>query len=71
MAGGDVADGHYVFGGPATSAAAEHVAVGGGPLFADGRVLPPAPPAARQRRTESIGRLPSLLIPGICSGGEG
>ncbi|KAG6471008.1 uncharacterized protein At3g17950-like [Zingiber officinale] len=71
MAGGDVADGHYVFGGPAASAAAEHEAVGGGPLFANGRVLPPAPPAARQRRTESMGRLPSLLIPGICSGGEG
>ncbi|XP_074590390.1 uncharacterized protein At3g17950-like [Curcuma longa] len=71
MAGGDVADGHYVFGGAAASAAAEHVAVGGGPLFADGMVLPPAPPAVRQRRTESMGRLPALLIPGICSGGEG
>ncbi|XP_074568855.1 uncharacterized protein At3g17950-like [Curcuma longa] len=71
MSGGDVADGHYVFGGPAASAAAEHVAVGGGPLFANGRVLPPAPAPARQRRTESMGRLPSLLIPGICSGGEG
>ncbi|KAG6473217.1 hypothetical protein ZIOFF_067130 [Zingiber officinale] len=71
MAGGDVADGHYVFGGAAASAAAEHVAVGGGPLFADGVVLPPAPPAVRQRRTESMGRLPALLIPGICSGGEG
>ncbi|CAL9095806.1 unnamed protein product, partial [Musa textilis] len=41
----DGAEGLYDFGGPA-----EHVAVGGEPLFADGRVLPPAPAAERRRR---------------------
>ncbi|URE26971.1 hypothetical protein MUK42_03438 [Musa troglodytarum] len=80
MAGGDVADGHYVFGGAAHGGGPpEHVAVGGGPLFADGRVLPPAPPAERRRpqqqqqqqRAESVGRLPVLLLTGICSGGDG
>ncbi|WOK91929.1 hypothetical protein Cni_G00620 [Canna indica] len=74
LAGGEVADGHYVFG-DAGGVDAEHVAVGGGPLFADGRVLPPAPPPERRQRThqraESVARLPALLITGICSGGEG
>ncbi|CAL9172753.1 unnamed protein product [Musa hybrid cultivar] len=82
MAGVEVADGHYVFGGAAHGGGPpEHVAVGGGPLFADGRVLPPAPPAERRRpqqrqqqqqqRAESVGRLPVLLLTGICSGGDG
>ncbi|URE03947.1 hypothetical protein MUK42_19754 [Musa troglodytarum] len=49
----DGAEGLYDFGGPA-----EHVAVGGEPLFADGRVLPPAPAAERRRRrVENLRRL--------------
>ncbi|XP_026665835.1 uncharacterized protein At3g17950-like [Phoenix dactylifera] len=74
-AGGEVADGHFLYGGG--EGVAEHEAVGGGPLFEDGRVLPPADGRRRQqqqqRATEgavSLGRLPVLLT-GICSSGDG
>ncbi|XP_072979779.1 uncharacterized protein At3g17950-like [Typha angustifolia] len=68
-------NGDFLYGG----GAAEHEAVGGGPLFEDGRVMPPAEAAAsleRRRRGQGraaegmMGRWPVLLA-GICSGGEG
>ncbi|RRT67073.1 hypothetical protein B296_00039065 [Ensete ventricosum] len=68
LAGGsDGAEGLYDFGGPA-----EHVAVGGEPLFADGRVLPPAPAAERRRRrVECLRRLRCCCAPGSVAGGSG
>ncbi|XP_009402125.3 uncharacterized protein At3g17950 [Musa acuminata AAA Group] len=68
MAGGsDGAEGIYDFGGPA-----EHVAVGGEALFADGRVLPPAPAAERRRRrVEYLRRLRCCCSPGSVAGGSG
>ncbi|KAM0952751.1 hypothetical protein DsansV1_C02g0016661 [Dioscorea sansibarensis] len=66
------AHGHFLYDGVAP----EHEAVGGGPLFENGRVLPPQD--ARGHRTRpghaqpagSAIRFPVLLA-GICSGGEG
>ncbi|KAJ0987230.1 hypothetical protein J5N97_005586 [Dioscorea zingiberensis] len=64
--------GHFIYGGAAT----EHEAVGGGPLFEDGRVLPPQDargPRGRPSDAPQAGstiRFPVLLA-GICSGGEG
>lgn len=48
----------------------EHVAVGGGRLFENGRVLPPPQQAATSVERRRRERVPVLLA-GICSGGEG
>ncbi|XP_078444123.1 uncharacterized protein At3g17950 [Wolffia australiana] len=50
--------------------ATEIEAVGGDPLFHNGRVLPPSGSHHRHESAGSLGRLPVLLI-GICSGGDG
>ncbi|CAA7401409.1 unnamed protein product [Spirodela intermedia] len=69
LSGGELAgeqEAHLFYGG---GGEAEHEAVGGGPLFDGGRVLPP-PPHPHRAETGSLGRLPVLLT-GICSGSDG
>ena len=58
---------HLFYGG---GGEAEHEAVGGDPLFHDGRVLPPLGNTQRAESAGSLGRLP-VLFTGICSGGDG
>ncbi|XP_073101307.1 uncharacterized protein At3g17950 isoform X2 [Elaeis guineensis] len=71
---GEVADGRFLYGGG--GGVTEHEALGGGPLFEDERVLPPAEGRRRPQQHRAaeglgyLGRLPVLLT-GICGGGEG
>ncbi|KAG1358759.1 hypothetical protein COCNU_08G002050 [Cocos nucifera] len=65
--GGDVADGRFLYGGG--GGVTEHEALGGGPLFEDGRVLPPAEGRRRRRQRAAEGGPPRWGTSSRWSGG--